>query len=326
MRFVCITSPYYDYLTATLIEGLQELGHDIFASENSNYATNTSNSRIRKEAEKADSIIVFSNNQVRTWLVEDIANPNKVYVDGSDRQEFRVYPYIRFKLVFKRELSRCWENKAVEPVYPLPFAAEKRYFKPIYLPRDIRVSFAANLNNNTMRYSVHQRLLNRREPTIFSGSTGEHAYSSKKARGLPIETPKYRDILYRSRIAVNVAGAGYDCARFWEIPAAGALLFTQELDIFIPNPFTDGTNCVIFRSLDEFSEKLDFLMSSSSNVSMMAESGREHLLKYHTTIKRAEYFLKVVSENRDGNGFCDSFFVGDRPASLLNRLYLYIKR
>jgi hypothetical protein len=32
MKIVCIISPYYDYLTATLIEGLMELGHEIIAS------------------------------------------------------------------------------------------------------------------------------------------------------------------------------------------------------------------------------------------------------------------------------------------------------
>ena len=38
MKIICIQSPTFDYLTATLIQGLQQLGHTIIASENSNYA------------------------------------------------------------------------------------------------------------------------------------------------------------------------------------------------------------------------------------------------------------------------------------------------
>lgn len=318
MKIVCIISPCYDYLTATLIEGLQDLGHEVIASENSCYAAKSSNGTIRREAERADLIVVCSNRKVRTWLVEDIDNPNKVYVDGSDSQKFGVYPHIRFKLVFKRELNKCWTGKRSEPIYPLPFAAEKRYFKYPRLKRDIRVSFAASLNTNTMRYSIHQRLLNREDDSIFSGSTGECAYlRPSKAKGYPLETPKYREILFRSQIGVNVVGAGYDCARYWEIPAAGALLLTQELDISMPYPFTNDTNCVIFKSVDEFGEKLDSLLANPSLVEEMAAAGHEHLMKYHTTRERAAYFLAIVSENRDNTTYCDSFYV---PTSRYHRL------
>ena len=37
MRILYINSARYDYLTATLIEGLSELGHTVMCSRNSNY-------------------------------------------------------------------------------------------------------------------------------------------------------------------------------------------------------------------------------------------------------------------------------------------------
>lgn len=325
MKIVCIISAYYDYLTATIMEGLQELGHEIISSEESNYTKKTSDIQLRKAAENADLIIIGGNRRVRTWLVEDIDNPNIIFIDGDDSQEFKVYPHILFKMVFKRELNIHWHNLNDEPVYPLPFAAENRYFKSTSCIRSLKVSFAANLNANVMRHSINQRLKNRNDNAIFCGSTGERAYLSAKSHGMPIETPIYRDILCRSQIGVNVVGAGYDCARFWEILAAGALLMTQELDIVIPHPFTDGVNYVVFKSLDEFNVKLDSLLSNPDTVTQIAEAGYQHVLHYHTTTARADYFLNRIFQETS-KLVCNSFYVGPRKHSLAEKTIIYLKR
>ncbi len=321
MRILSIISPHYDYLTATLMEGLQELGHEIISSENSNYTQSTPDRKLRKLSESADLIIVGSNKKVRTELIEDSDNPNKIFIDGTDGQEFCVYPHILFKMVFKRELNKCWNNSTGEPIFPLPFAAEKRYFCNTPNKRSTKVLFAANMKVNPMRYSIHQRLTNRNDPDIFCGSTGEVAYRKKKCLGTPIETPKYRKLLSQTQIGINVAGAGYDCARYWEILASGALLMTQEIDITIPNPFTDGINCVTFKSLDEFDEKLGHLLSRPSSISEKAESGYNHLIKFHTTAKRAEYFLQTVHEHIS-DGYCYGFY-SNKPRK--ESLFSYLK-
>lgn len=326
MKIVCIISPYYDYLTATLMEGLQELGHEIVSSESSNYTTKTSDKQLRRCAENADLIIVGSNRKVRHWLVEGVENINKIFVDGDDSQEFKVPSHILFKAVFKRELNRFWVNIHDEPVYPLPFAAEKRYFRgELAKIRDISVSFSANLDANVMRHSVRYRLKKIGSAAIFCGNTGERAYLSAKSVGMPIDTPKYRDVLFRSQIGVSVAGAGYDCARYWEILAAGALLMTQELDIVIPNQFEDGVNCVVFKSLDEFEAKLEELMSDPVKVRRISESGYAHLLRYHTSVARASYFLDLAC--RDTHKSCQSFYSGTRDAlTFTKKVWSHFKR
>lgn len=68
-------------------------------------------------------------------------------------------------------------------------------------------------------------------PGIVSGTTSERACSH--AHGIPIDTPRYRNLLHRSRISINIPGAGYDCARNWEILAARAMLMSLEPDIVI---------------------------------------------------------------------------------------------
>jgi hypothetical protein len=162
--------------------------------------------------------------------------------------------------------------------------------------------------------------VNRNDPTVFAGSTGERAYDSKRSRGLPIETPRYREILFRSQIAVNVAGAGYDCARHWEILAAGAALFTQELDIVVPEPFTDGVNCFVFDSLGAFEARLDELLAAPKRVAEVAAAGHAHLKAHHRTRDRAAYFVARVREHIDRSGCCEQFFLGPRKPTVLEGL------
>ena len=317
MKIVCVQSPLYDYLTATVIEGLLELGHDVISSEDSNYGVRASDRRIKIAAENAELIIVFSNKNVRSRLLDGIDNDNKVFVDGSDFQEFGVDPSRLYKAIFKRELNLVCEGERA--VFPLPFAAERRYFKGDGRIRDLLLSFAANLKTNPLRNSIQQRLLNRCRSDIFAGSTGECAYA--KGIGRPVETPAYRELLFRSKVGVNVAGAGYDCGRYWEILASGAMLLTQELDIKIPNPFVDGESCIVFKSLDDFDQKVDQILSRSIDVSEIAHQATKHLLNYHTSRHRAQYLLNCVASIPKDQPPCLQFYVPKKKNGVCGRIF-----
>lgn len=312
LNIVCIQSTTYDYLTATVIEGLQELGHTIVASESSNGARKSSNYTVKAAAERADLIIVFSNVNVRHSLVKHTNNPNIIFVDGSDQQCFSVPSDMRFKAIFKRELNRCWSNKANEPIFPLPFAAENRYFSNQSNLRDIDLSFVAGLASNAVRYSVFYRLSRLNKSKFYIGQTDESAYRHLRIKGGPTPTPMFRSILSRSKVSVNVIGGGYDCARYWEILASGAMLLTQELEIQIPNPFIDGETCIIFKTMDELDEKVDRLFSDPSIIQEIAHAGYVHLVNFHTTKSRAQYLLDEFSQIEKSR-FCESFF---NPKSL----------
>ncbi len=309
MNILYIQSPIYDYLTATLIEGLTLLGHRVLCSENSNYGIKISDDDIVEYAESADLIIVGSNHGVRSYLVQGVSNPRKVFVDGSDSQNFNIENSIRFKLIFKRELNRKYTEAEREFIYPLPFAAERRYFigKSDIVQKDLLVTFLANMDTNPLRYSIHQRLRNFSDPRIISGKTHERAYNPQRSESIPLETPIYRTMLHRSLISINVAGAGYDCARYWEILAAGAMLFTQELDIVIPNGFTDGVDCVVFHSLEDFDEKVTYYLKHQELSKKIAAKGYQRLLSHHTTRARAQYFLSKVATSIERPGYCHRF-------------------
>lgn len=324
MNIFYVNCKGYDYLTATLVEGLTGLGHNLICSRESNYGKTVPTSRLRAVAEAADLIVVGSNNGVEYDLLETVANPKIVAVDGTDTARFEVPGIIQIKAVFKREL--CKEDKFAEAdfIYPMPFAAEKRYFVPD-IERDLAVSFAASMGTNPIRHSIHMRLLNRNHPAIFSGTTGERAYSTRAVSSNAIATPEYHSLLARSRISISAPGAGYDCARYWEIPAAGAMLFTYAPDIIIPDGFTDGVNCATFSSLDEFEEKLDFYLRNPDRVEEIARAGYKHTVACHTTERRAAYFLDLAIPAASRDGFCERFFTGYRRQTPLTRVRKNIK-
>lgn len=304
MRILYVNTTAYDYLTATLVEGLLELGCEVRASEGSNYADKLEDELIPAYAEQADLIVVGTNAGVRVDLVRAMRNPRRVFVDGTDFQALLPPADLRFKMIFKRELGRAFVDAAASYVFPLPFAAERRYFTASPMQKDILVSFLADLGSNPLRFSIYQRLMNLRHPLVYTGVTGERAYRNPPLPQ-PIETPMYREALNRSLISVSVPGLGYDCARYWEILAAKAMLLTFEPDIVIPEGFSDGVDCVSFRSFEEFEAKVAHYGNNVDLASAIAERGHARLLSHHTTRARAAYFLEVVRRHIDRPGVCE---------------------
>ena len=293
MKIIYVNAPIYDFTTATLIEGLKNLGHTLLCSESSNYGVGVADEVLIAQAASADLVVLGSNLGVDVGLFARLRNDRKVYVDGSDQASVVLPPSVEVKAIFKRELNRAVTLEPDAPVFPLPFAAEDRYFPPATPRKDIALSFLANMNTNPLRYSIHQRIGALRHPAlVLSGSTGESSYNG--SNGIPLSTPRYREILLRSRIAVNVPGAGYDCARYWEILAAGAMLMTWEPDIVIPEAFSDGVDCVTFCSVAEFDQKARYYLERPDLVYDIARRGTERLLKHHTTSARAQYFLQTA--------------------------------
>ncbi|MBL8690657.1 MAG: glycosyltransferase family 1 protein [Rhodospirillaceae bacterium] len=302
MKILYVNTKAYDYLTATLVEGLQQLGCEVWASEASNYAPKIDDALIPAYAEQADLIVVGSNMGVRTEVLRGVRNPRLVFVDGNDFQGLLVPEALRFKMIFKRELGRAFGDAAASYVFPLPFAAERRYFTAPPAQKDILITFLADLGGNPLRYSVYQRVINLRHSRVMAGVTGERAYSNPPGP-MPIETPMYREALNRSVISINVPGLGYDCARYWEILAARAMLLTFEPDIVIPESFSDGVDCVSFRTLEEFEEKVVYYGNHVDLATTIAQRGHERLLAHHTTKARASYFLALIRQHIDRSGF-----------------------
>lgn len=293
MNIAYLNSPAYDYLTATLIEGLSELGHKVYTSENSNYGIALPKKRFIEMANVADLFLIGSNRNVRYHYLKFISNVKSIFVDGSDSSFLEMNFKFPVNLIFKREYLNGL-NLQKSLIFPLPFAAEKRYFNRGIKKKDIDISFLA-ANNNFLRDSIKNILDNKFQGYSFTEHTGEISYSSSS--GLPHENPVYFDVLQRSKIVINVPGRGWDCGRFWEAISNKALVLTYKLEIEVPDPFVENSHILNFNSLEQLEERIKFCFDNPALIMRMSEEAYNHLVLFHTTCKRAEYFLKTIDLN-----------------------------
>jgi spore maturation protein CgeB len=113
-------------------------------------------------------------------------------------------------------------------------------------------------------------------------------------RGIKLSSLEYRDLMERSKMALSVRGGGYDTMRYWEIPASKTLLLAEQPDIDIPNNFVDGEHAIFFKpDLSDLATLVRTYAKDEALCRQMAERGYEHLLRYHTCERRAEYFLDI---------------------------------
>lgn len=99
-----------------------------------------------------------------------------------------------------------------------------------------------------------------------------------------------------SQVGVSIFGAGFDCVRYWELPANGCLLFAERPPIRIPHNFRDGETAVFFTDLSDFEEKLVYYLDHSDTAAEIARAGHEHLKRYHTASARARQVLGYIEQ------------------------------
>uniref|UniRef100_UPI00404731C0 glycosyltransferase family protein n=1 Tax=Algoriphagus sp. TaxID=1872435 RepID=UPI00404731C0 len=293
MIIAYLVPPNYDYLASSVIEGLIEIGHTVYTTENSNYGYYLPRASFRKEAIKCDLLIIGSGRFTDYSHLNGIQHPKTIYIDGSDYPTLEFKPPCPVNLVFKRELLKSDIALTHKLIFPLPFAAEKRYFENVDFKRTIPVSFVCAMSNY-MRRSVKQAIVSNFD-NAFVGSTGERAYDG--ISGIAVNTPIYSSILKKSIVSVNVAGKGWDCARYWEIIAHKTCLVTQRLDVQIPNPFIEGQHYLAFSETEELIENVSKLLNNRALVSQLSNEAFKHLCLFHTSKNRAKYLLEMVEKH-----------------------------
>ncbi|MBF0328319.1 MAG: glycosyltransferase [Nitrospirae bacterium] len=103
----------------------------------------------------------------------------------------------------------------------------------------------------------------------------------------------YRN-MQRCRIVLNLPGLGFDTFRYWENAACRAVHIAQRMPLFIPNDFEDNKHILRFFNVDELRMAVDSVLEEKIQSDEIVEAGREHLLNFHTTTKRAMYFLRKL--------------------------------
>lgn len=244
-------------------------------------------------------IILFSSGGSMVEIVDNLSkvidNPTlarkTVFIDGHDSNAYLVDP-ARIALYLKRELRYPEANYLMWPnvishtfgVYEFHMRSEQRYD---YDDRDIDISFVAFGGSSPLRSScvgALKELADRTKLNIVA-----EAPSDKQ----PFTQEQYRDIMYRSKIMVNVPGAGIDTLRFWEAMGFGAVLASTDIKdiLYVRNLPEARVDAVYFNSWQRMVDVCRAVINSKSWWRMIRANADRLIANHHTTMRRAEQMI-----------------------------------
>ena len=234
-----------------------------------------------------------------------------VFIDGGDRKEIGgdflrtggEFCYRQFQdfiknyppaFIFKRELSIGFQNQTQNlincPILPLPFSIQSQkvlILSPNPKP-NIQVQFWAVESSETRR-------------KVFSLLKGHYdcdlngTFAGQKFKRYRFKGQKYFEGLNQCNISLSFRGEGFDTLRYWEIPASGSLLISEQPDIDIPNNFENGKHSIFCKNdLSDLMEQIDYYLTHPQERLQIAVAGQKHLLQHHTHLKRAEFILEKI--------------------------------
>ena len=194
-----------------------------------------------------------------------------------------------FDIILKREYIPSLYNSHSN-VFPFPFSFPYNISLPPVAEslKTYDVSFWGQ-QHPQIRTDALKRLAGKYD-CDQNGTTLDQNFKTYKRKGL-----FYLKEISRCKIVLNFRGLGWDTMRYWEVPAAGSFMISQEPQILIPNNFESGKHLVwCSDSLDDLIDLIDYYLARPSEREQMALSAREHLLKYHLNTARASTLIEIV--------------------------------
>lgn len=136
---------------------------------------------------------------------------------------------------------------------------------------------AGNSHPNRLKYFDLLKSINRGNNVILFG---EHKYSLHD----------YFNVINDSKIFISVRGNGWSNTRNVEGPSCGAALFSEKLQIEIPNDYVDGKSAIFFNESNLVSS-LNEMLDSPKKLKTLAQNSIDHCLKNHTSFARAKQMV-----------------------------------
>lgn len=223
-----------------------------------------------------------------------------VFIDGGDKpvigMDLSVYErpelYERaiqnrpFDLVFKRE--KIIGQDYGENVHPLPMSFNMDRVRNCSNTKKYDVSFWA-VESWPIR-SQALDILSSKFDCKDNGTERNQKFSKYKRKG-----EFYLEELARCKIVLNFRGGGWDTMRYWEVPAVGSFMISQKPQLEIPNNFEHQKHIVFCQDdLSDLIELCGYYLKNETTREKIAANGKNHLLQYHTDVKRAEYIFQTI--------------------------------
>ncbi len=234
-----------------------------------------------------------------------IKNKPIVFLDGGDLSDIggdfyrnglgnlyeQVIKQRPFDIILKREYIPALYD-AHPNIFPFPFSFPYNIALPPVAEdsKKYEVSFWGQQNPAIRTNAL--KLLAGKYDCDQNGTTLDQSFDTYKRKGL-----FYLEEIARCKIVLNFRGLGWDTMRYWEVPAMGSFMISQEPKILIPNNFESGKHVVwCSDTLDDLIDKIDYYLTHPIEREQMAKNAREHLIKYHLNTARAKTLLDIVGK------------------------------
>ncbi len=226
-----------------------------------------------------------------------------VLIDGGDSSngialDLEAYgrPDLRDKVFSKRKID-C--------IFTREYLIDKEYEKNIFpLPMSFNYDRMPSLDYN-LKYDVsfwavesHQirvqalDMLQDKFDCKANGTQRNQKFSKYKRKG-----DDYLKELARCKIVLNFRGGGWDTMRYWETPAIGRFMISQNPGIVIPNNYRDGKEVVFCKDdLSDLVELCEYYLKYEDKREEIAKNAMEYTKKYHTDEKRIEYIFECIDK------------------------------
>jgi len=192
-----------------------------------------------------------------------------------------------YSAIFKREYMKSDPDVKDQFILPLVSREETFTLTP-YAEKDIDFLFMGSYSGQPFRAKVLQSL------AYYTHRFGSNAVVSLN----PCPRDEYLSLARRSKVIISVRGFGWDCYRYWETPALGTLMLTEEMPLRLENDFIDGIDCRKFKTGDtEDMERVlsDILATDPVQLEAMAVNAWNKTQRYHTPVQRARFVLEKLA-------------------------------
>ena len=178
---------------------------------------------------------------------------------------------------------------------PLPMALPEEIFSWIShyddIPKSYSIGFLGSTQDDSRRQIVEAIAAHFPDALLQTSIIPNENDPSPAGR---LGRDEYYQLLQKCQVLLSLPGAGYDTFRFWENAACNGIHVSTPMPLFIPNDFQSDVHIFRAATLDKLKSVVDQYPGTNQEATDMVQQSRKHLIRFHLTARRAEYFIDKI--------------------------------
>lgn len=311
MNILLFSSPYYEYLAASLVDGFHDLGHIVYdlRGQGFNYAE-----PFNPNAGISIDLFIVSDPNDGPWCRKRYGDIPKVIIFPYDRWinysqaprgPVNLPDFSKWScdIAFIRDWDGVSPGNLSFPVYPIEYGIERRYMDACaryWKPWDARAYDVVFFG--TRETAKRNRILTKLEKELNCNFGPQWQfcqpddYWSRWVNGRFYHCEDYFKALCDARVVLSPFGAGPSCGRTYEAFAAKTIPAVQSYPPEIKQiiPFISGEHCIAWNNVEDAVKKITDYIKDPTLMQKGFTFGQTHLLTKH----RSQYILNKLEENK----------------------------